>query len=70
MSSPRRCPYLRRRNAFGHFIIRKSTVKDTCLTLVWVRLRSTVNSCVLGMYRSVEWCVQTLSLLGQAVLLL
>lgn len=23
-----------------------------------------MNSCVLGMYRSVEWCVQTLSLLG------
>lgn len=43
-------------------------MRDTCLTL-WVELRSTVNSCVLGTCRSVEWCVQTLSPLGLAVLL-
>lgn len=59
-----------RRNAFGFFVLRKSTVKDACLML-WVELRSRVNSCVLGRYRSVEWCVQTLSPLeaGSAALL-
>lgn len=55
-----------RRNAFGYFIIRKNTVRDTCLML-WVKLRSAVSSCVLGTNRAVEWCVQTLSPLGQAV---
>lgn len=50
-----------RRNAFGYFIIRKNTVKDTCLVL-WVQLRSAVSSCVLGTLN-----VFRLSPLGRAV---